>query len=204
MKPILYILTISPLILFISCNEGNQNKELISEDHGNTAEFTSNDWFLKEGEVMSRDTKKVKDVLIGARHVSAIDFLKNSNKKAKPGDLKSLREETVLILEFKSLNKKHRNPLNLDQCVMPYEKGIEHLSFNLDESVEITQDDSVYMANGTHFERDFGLSDRLRIVMFFKGINRKEDFKLSLNDVVFGGGLLNFHFTESLNYSENL
>lgn len=204
MKPILYILTILPSILFFSCNEENENKKLMDNDHGNTVEFTSNDWFLKDGEVMSRDTKKVKDVLIGARHVSAIDFLENKKKKPKQEDIISLREETVLILEFKSLNKTHRNPLNLDQCLMSYEKGIEHLSFGLEEYVEIIQNDSTYQANGSHFERDFGLSDRLRIVMFFKGINRKEDFKLSLNDAVFGGGLLNFHFTESLNYSENL
>jgi|GEM_PF-3492094 len=178
-------------------NGAYQNEQI--DDQG----FNSQQWVLNKGEVLSRDVKKYGELLVGVKHVSALKFIERTGQVVLEEDKESLKDESVFILEFKSLSAKERNPLNLPQCNLTFEEGIKHLSFDLENSITIEQGDSIFTANGSHFERDFSLSDRLRVIAFFKGINRNKEFNFSLNDEVFGGGKLNFRFANYLNYTEN-
>lgn len=197
-----YILFIVFIALLFSCQDDNSNLSVV-EDIETDQQFNAQEWILKDGEVLSKDIKKYGDLLVGIKHIRALEFLEKSGKTVQENDRESLQNETVFIVEFKSLSTKERNPLNLPQCNLTFEEGIKHLSFDLENSITIEQGDSIFTANGSHFERDFSLSDRLRVITFFKGINTKKEFNFSLNDEVFGGGKLNFRFANYLNYTEN-
>ncbi|PHR46618.1 MAG: hypothetical protein COA32_10775 [Fluviicola sp.] len=200
-----HILFFAFTVLLFSCQDNNSTDYLTSTEDKpeNDQNFNEQEWILKDGEVLSKDIKKYGSLLVGIRHVGALEFLEKSGRSVEESDKESLKDESVFIVEFKSLSAKERNPLNLPQCNLGFEEGVEHLAFELEKSIKIKQGDSIYTPNGSHFERDFSLSDRLRIITFFKGVNRNKEFNFLLNDELFGGGQLYFRFRNHLNYTEN-
>ncbi|HZH87992.1 MAG TPA: hypothetical protein VFD78_02330 [Chitinophagaceae bacterium] len=204
MRILKYKIWLIVVTFLLSCeNTDGVVLEPYAKEESTIQNFNTQEWVLEKGEVLSKDIKKYGEIIVGVKHISALKFIEKTGRIIKKADRESLKNESVFIIEFKSLNEKQRNPLNLNQCKLSYEEGVKYLAFELENNIKILQDDSVFIARGSQFERDFSLSDRLRVITFFKGVNRKKEFNFLLNDMLFGGKQLNFHFSNHLNFSKN-
>src|SRR5690554_2605822 len=84
---------------------------------------------------------KYKDVGYSVKFVPALDFLERKGTKVEKEDLPSLEKETVVMIEFTSLNQGKRSPFDLEQCIYDKSKAIEYFAFQLEKNIMITQND---------------------------------------------------------------
>lgn len=191
-------------LVFISSCNGDKKEPVFYEEK---VELNDQEGF-REMKIEIIEDKTIKknrygDLSVSVRHISALEFIEKTGRKIDSIDIDALLQESVFIMDFKSLTQKHRNPLNLKQCNVSFEEGVKFMAFEIEKRLKIIQEDSVYHSNGVHFERDFSLSDRLRVVAFFKGVNREKEFTYFFDDKIFGGGVQEFNFSNFEMYTEN-
>lgn len=142
--------------------------------------------------------KVVKEVEFRAKYISGLQFIDRKGFEIDQKEKEELKNEMVMFLEFKSLSQKTKNPLELEQCMYKYENAIEYLVSNIEDDIKIKQGAKTYNPEGVHFERDFSLSNRLRVLVFFNKLDHERPFALELRDRLFGGVKLRFEFIGNL------
>lgn len=183
------------LFFFISsCRTENEN-EIEVEDKlmKSDSEVPDPIWRLKE-ELKTVLTLNFKEVKYQAKFLPALEFLKRKGENIDSRDINDLKSESVVLLEFSSLKQSSTDVLKLKQCTKEYEKAIEYLAFGIEQDIHIEQSGKKFLPTGVLFEREFNLTNKKRILCYFKGIDSKADFKLVFNDQVLSAGILKFNF----------
>lgn len=181
---------------------GCKEKTELSDDLktvNDTSELTENISleFVKKGDSKNLKRQAYKEVGYEIKTISAIEFLERNGENVSSEDIEELKKESVFILDITSLSKSTRSPFSLDQCTLDKEKAIEYFSFKLEDKIHIKQSGQSFRPTGSHFERDFGLSDRLRVVMFFKNVDLNESLEFIYQDYLFGAHELIFSFEQN-------
>lgn len=153
--------------------------------------------FIKASKNKNHKRKAHKEVGYEVKPISAIDFLERKGESIDPKDMDHLKRESAFILDISSLSASKKSPFSLEQCALEKEKAIEYFAFNLEKEIWAKQDDKIFQPTGSHFERDFGLSNRLRIVFFFKDLDLNKPFEFLYQDQLFGAKELNFIFEQN-------
>jgi hypothetical protein len=186
------------VFFFTSCsNQEEASFDASNQSRENNVDLTDYEklhWQLNAYEKPSQRVQKIGEVLIGVKYTSALNFIERTGRKDDALDEEKIKDETVFFLEFKSLNISKKDPLLLNQCELNYEEAVKYLSFELEKQIQIEQNGKIFSPNGLHFERDFNVSDRMRVIAFFKGVQTEQDFKFLLDDKLFGGGRVDFPF----------
>lgn len=180
----------------MSCSSAEEKKSRSVLDEGDMGNGDNQEKYQFDSMPPEENESRLtyKEVGYTIKYVSALDFLERKGTIVEKEDIPSLEKETVIMVEFTSLNRGKKSPFDLQQCRYEKSKAIEFLAFQMEKNIMISQRDSIYTPNGMHFERDFGISDRLRTVAFFKGFDPSQDFQVIFKDQLFGGGTLRFVF----------
>jgi hypothetical protein len=147
----------------------------------------------------AHEVRFYKEVRYDLKVVSALDFLKRKKEKVEPTDLPFLKNEVVFMLELSSQKREEKDVLNLKQCELEYEKAIEYLAFHIQEDIYLKQGNRKLFPNSVHFEREFNISGKKRVLFFLTGLKLDSDFEVIWNDQVLEAGLLKFHFERNNN-----
>ena len=181
------------IVLLASCKEEN----LPVKEEDSLVEFSEKStpdpvWKL-ETDQTTRVSHVFRQVKYQAKVLPALEFLKRKGEQVATGDKADLAKESVILLEFSSLKQSTADVLKLEQCKLDYEKAIEHLSFSIESDLHIEQKGQVIHPNGIQYEREFNISSKKRILCYFSGVDLESDFKLILNDELFGAGILKYN-----------
>ncbi|MEX2482917.1 MAG: hypothetical protein WED10_00055 [Brumimicrobium sp.] len=193
----IYVIIISCFFLG-SCQEPDKSPEKLKSvaDKGDLQKKREIE-FIKGKESKYNKRKIYKEVGYEVKPISAIDFLERKGESIAPDDIEQLKKESVFILDISSLSTSKRTPFSLEQCTLDKETAIEHFAFNLEKEVQVKQGAKIFQPTGSHFERDFGVSDRLRVVFFFKDLSLNKSFEFIYIDRLFGAQELNFIFEQN-------
>jgi len=189
-------LWISIFILLLACKSKNHQDSESHEKTGVVLADSSKKEQLAGGYTFrKKDSKQENSFVFGqakfsARMVSSKVFLERKGIEKtideKKGDIE---DEYIIILDIQSLSQKTKSPFELDQCQKEKSSAIQSFSFTYKKNISLVSSENKYFPAGVHFERDFGLSDRIRLLCFFSGVDDHEDrFELHLNDRLFGAG----------------
>lgn len=121
----------------------------------------------------------------GTEDLFKIDSIYNANK-------------TERIIEFTFEQKDEKDLLNEDFTSISYENGIKYLSFEIDKDFYVvTSKKDTIKCSGVNYERNFKVAPYQKIMLFFSGIDPKEEIQLVYNDKLFKKGIIKFQFKET-------
>jgi hypothetical protein len=106
--------------------------------------------------------------------------------------------KTERIIEFEFLQEEEKDLLNEKFSNKTYKETIEYLSFTIEKDFyAVTSNSDTIACSGVLFERNYKVSPKQKILLFFSNIPPDEKIQLVYNDRLFGKGLLKFKFTEN-------
>lgn len=106
--------------------------------------------------------------------------------------------KTERIIEFTFEQKDEKDLLNEDFTSISYENGIKYLSFEIDKDFYVvTSKKDTIKCSGVNYERNFKVAPYQKIMLFFSGIDPKEEIQLVYNDKLFKKGIIKFQFKET-------
>ena len=184
------------LLLFLgSCKNEGPEEHAAKDNFSEAFEQEAPDPVWKyESEMQSQVIHRFGEVSYIAKFLPALEFLARKKEKVAENDKKDLETESVILLEFSSRKQSVADVLKLKQCALDYEKAIEYLSFRIESDMHVEQEGKIFTPTGTHFEREFNLSSRKRVLCYFKNIDPKKEFKLVFHDKLLGAGILKYTF----------
>lgn len=187
-----YFYILSLLLIVIGCSQNSErissdSTDLIKSDTNNTTS-TSEDYDLARGRRELKDHFIYGEIRYSAALITSRKFLERKGTSLPQDEIDDLKNEYVLILDLKSISQKSRSPFDLEQCQLPKDKAIKRFSFDFENLIYITSPKERIFPSGSHFERDFGLSDRIRLVCFFTLNSNSDNYTLHINDQLFGAG----------------
>ena len=196
-KPLICVMIIGCYFL-CSCKEKTElTDDLEAVNDSSELEESFSLKFVKKGDDKNHKRQAYKEVGYEVKTISAIEFLEIEGENISSDDMDELKKESVFILDITSLSKSSRSPFTLKQCSLNKEKAIEYFSFKLEDKIHVKQNGESFQPTGSHFERDFGLSDRLRVILFFKNVDLNQSLEFFYQDNLFGAGKLNFIFEQN-------
>ena len=192
MKYLIYILVTS-ILLCTSCKS----------DVNNVISPSSIKYVNAEGKKLQRTIvsvkpyvdklgkKKFEKIRYNIGFESAIEFIEHKRQKIEEKDRKELINETVGIFEMELIHasrgilESYRNPLDQDQT-------IQYLVGNIVNDFKVEQGGIEFVPNGHHFENSQSKRNKIKLYIFFKGLDLKRKMRFVYHDRLFGSGLLNF------------
>jgi hypothetical protein len=135
--------------------------------------------------------KKVEEIRFNVGFVSALDFIKHKQVKIDKNDLPNLKNESVAIFEMnlihfsRSIIEARRNPLDPDQTM-------QYLVGGIIKDFSVIQNNKEYIPNGHQVENSHINKNRIKLFLFFKGVNIHKKIRFIYHDRLFGSGMLNF------------
>lgn len=121
----------------------------------------------------------------GAEDLFKIDSIYQENK-------------TERIIEFTFEQNDEKDLLDKEFTSISYENGIKYLSFEIDKDFYVvTSKKDTIKCSGVNYERNFKVAPYQKIMLFFSGIDPKEEIQLVYNDKLFKKGIIKFQFKET-------
>ena len=106
--------------------------------------------------------------------------------------------KTERIIEFTFEQMDEKDLLDEDFTSISYENGIKYLSFEIDKDFYVvTSKKDTIKCSGVNYERNFKVAPYQKIMLFFSGIDPKEEIQLVYNDKLFKKGIIKFQFKET-------
>lgn len=106
--------------------------------------------------------------------------------------------KTERIIEFTFEQNDEKDLLYEDFTSISYENGIKYLSFEIDKDFYVvTSKQDTIKCSGVNYERNFKVAPYQKIMLFFSGIDPKEEIQLVYNDKLFKKGIIKFQFKET-------
>lgn len=145
---------------------------------------------------------KIEEIKYSVGIVSALEFLKRKKQIVDPTDIKDLRSESVVIFDIELLNLR-KKIFHSHRIILDKDHAIQYLIGNIINDFKVIQNDSIYIATAHQFENSLGKQNKIRLFIFFKGLNLEKYMRFNYNDKLFGGGLINFGLNREKNDTEN-
>ena len=142
--------------------------------------------------------QKFEEIHYNVGLVSAFEYIKRTGQRVNETDKNELKKESVAIFEMelsngtKSILESKRNPLDQNQT-------IQYLIGDIIKDFSIQQESQEFYPNGHHFENSQSKKNRIKLFLFFKGVDLKKKMRFVYHDRLFGAGLLNFGINKEMN-----
>jgi hypothetical protein len=122
---------------------------------------------------------------LGTENLFAVDSISKQNQRER-------------VIEFEFAQDEEKDLLKEEFTKLPYKEGVTYLAFSIENDfvVTTTKGDTI-KCSGVTFERNFKTAPFHRVLLFFTGIDPKEDIQLIYKDRLFRKGTLKFTFKEN-------
>lgn len=117
--------------------------------------------------------------------LSAYDYLKNIGEQPSISDNEALKNESVFILELES---KSSEILSTENLKLEYGEAVKYLTSSIVSDIEIRQASKNYSPEGVLYDHSISHKNKLRLIVFFKGVDASGDFQFIYQDRLFGSG----------------
>lgn len=180
------------LILFFAL--GCQGKKSTSERFFLEDNFSKKDnslGFSNEAKFpRNRAFKEFSDMLFSFTTISGLEFLQHTGR-ANEVDEKSLREESVLILDFQLKQLTHNI---LAHSSMNQDDLVKYFIGSIKGDVSFKQNSKTLFPNGVHYEGKVGAEYKVKVYFFIRGLDLSSPYELIYNDKAFDKGQIQLTF----------
>jgi len=127
-------------------------------------------------------------------------YIFKNNQDLQPNQIDSLaatmEKERVVEIEFH--HDEEKDLLTSEFTNLPYDKAVEYMSFKIKKDFKVitTSNDTITCA-GVLFERNFKTAPFKRAILYFDGIQPKDNIQVIYDDQLFGNGIIKFSFKET-------
>lgn|GEM_PF-6502047 len=126
-----------------------------------------------------------------AKVIPALDFLQAKGEKVSAEDKKFLEKEVVVMLEIASADAK-KDFFDAPGITFSKEESLQYLTGNITQDVTIIQGTETFYPSGSSYERSPALQNRIRVMLFFSGVDVNKKMKISYYDRILDAGIINF------------
>jgi hypothetical protein len=180
------------IVLILSCKNETKAKEDISFKYYNLeqAEWKSKTKNQQVDDVNFKGTEVPIQYYIlkemGGANLNAVDSVYQKNK-------------TERLIEFEFEDAEERDLLKEEFTGKNYTESVKYMSFQIQKDFYIVVDKKdTIQCEGVLFERNFKLSPKNKLLLFFSGVNPNGRLQLVYKDELFKKGIIKFSFTDRL------
>lgn len=175
------------ILLLSACSAAVDNKVSAASDApGHESDEVA---FAENAKSVSR--KVIQQTGYTARVISAIEFLERKGESIDAADKKDLEKEAVVLLELETPDK-GKDFFESPAIGYTKEEGMQYLVGDIARDVTLFQGKNEFHASGTSFERSSGQQNKIRVILFFSGVNASEEMRINYYDRLLGAGIINF------------
>lgn len=123
------------------------------------------------------------EVRYSIKVMTALEFLEKKGEKPASKDLESLRNETVLMLDYQCKSGELEDFAKLDS-----EQAIRYLNKAIAANITMVQTGNKPQITGVLLEGQSLKQRKLRVLLFYKALQPNQPYQFHLEDQLFGAG----------------
>jgi len=186
------IITIWSLLLLAACSTSPQAQNKAAGKQAVTAgqaPEVADDAQEEHGQAFSR--KVINRNIYTVKVLSATVFLERKGENIAPEDREGLAHEIVALLEIQAPDAK-RDFFESPGLALSKEDGLQYLVGGIGSDITLVQGTKEFYPSGVSFERVPGMQHKIRVLLFFSGVDLTQKMKISYYDRLMGSGIINF------------
>ncbi|PHR44320.1 MAG: hypothetical protein COA32_15005 [Fluviicola sp.] len=190
------ILFFSTALIVFSCDSTKKDSfSDASKDHGDNEKKAHKNYVLIDVKNKLISYAEFGDVGYSIKAISALDFLEKQGKKIDENDIDELHNESVIIMEFKSLTSK--DVTDLAQIKLTDDDLMMYLSGSFNQNIHCIQEGKTQIPSGAQLDGSLRIDSKIKILLFGLNIDLSKPFELEYFDAIFGAGKMIFEFNEN-------
>ena len=136
-------------------------------------------------------SKKSETIRYSAGVVSAIEYLNRKKQRVENVDYNDLKKESVLIFDIEIVSQ-HKKIFQSERLKYDKDYTIQYLVGNFLNDIQIEQNKKIIYPNAHQYENNVLNQNRIRVFVFFSGLDLRKKMRVIYRDQLFEGGIINF------------
>lgn len=183
-KTLIYIVP----FLCCFCTKAPEEMEYKKDATNDTVVNISEELYIEKGHVSNY--KISKGIKFQFKSMTAVNFLNGKLKTVSEQTKKEVASESVVIFEISDTNS-FKNLFEHASMQYSQDDAVQYLCGQLVNDIIIEQGGKTFTSNGLQYEGVMDANNnRIRMIIFFKGIDLQKQYTLKYNDRLFDTGLI--------------